>query len=306
MIPVAGQYVAELNGVELGYTIIGKGPPLVVVAPGWGIGSHYLQRGLAPLALRFTMIFVDPRGSGRSGRPADNAAMSSAVMAEDIHALTQHLKLAPVDLIAHSNGGAIALAFAANHPDACGKLALVDSQLMGFAASEATRQILALAKDDPRYRSAVRSVGFPLPRTDDDFTAQLKNLLPLYFHHPQKMLPRFLQTMDGLVSAETFHAQSAADRAAAINQIETLGRIRACSLVMVGQHDWICPLHVSKRIHSGLSSSTLEIFEFSGHFPWIEEPVRFFGTLKSFLNSTGNDRATAPIVASHGDKAEQD
>src|SRR6185312_13443459 len=85
MIPAAGQYVAELNDVELGYTIIGKGPPLLVVAPGWGIGSHYLQRGLAPLAVRFTMIFVDPRGSGRSGRPADNAAMNSAVMAEDIH-----------------------------------------------------------------------------------------------------------------------------------------------------------------------------------------------------------------------------
>ena len=216
MIPVAGQYAASLNGVELGYTVTGKGPPLLVVAPGWGIGSRYLQHGLAPLAVRFTTIFVDPRGSGRSGRPADNAAMSSAAMAEDIHALTQHLKLAPVDLIAHSNGGAIALAFAANHPEACGKLALVDSQLMGFTASEATGKILARAKDDPRYRSAVRMAGSPLPQTDDAFTAHLKNLLPLYFHHPQQMLPRFLQTVDGLVSAKSFHAQADADRTAHI------------------------------------------------------------------------------------------
>ena len=186
---------------------------MLVVAPGWGIGSHYLQHGLAPLAVRFTLIFVDPRGSGRSGRPADNAAMTSAVMAEDIYALTQHLKLAPVDLIAHSNGGAIALAFAANHPEACGKLALVDSQLTGFDAHEATGKIVASAKDDPRYRSAVGKLGLSLPQADDAFTAHLKDLLPLYFHHPQQMLPRFLQTMDGLLSAETFHAQSAADRA---------------------------------------------------------------------------------------------
>ena len=300
MLPAAGQYIAELNGVELAYTVIGKGPPLVVVAPGWGIGSHYLQRGLMPLATQSTMIFVDPRGSGGSGRPADADAMSSAVMAEDIHALTQYLKLAPVDLIAHSNGGAIALAFAASHPEACGKLLLVDSQLIGFDASEAIGQILARAKNDPRYRSAAAYVGSPLPRTDDAFAAHLKSLLPLYFHQPRQMLPRFLQTMDGLVSAETFHAQSAADRTAAINQIEMLGRIRASSMVMVGQHDWICPLEVSKRIHSGLLSSVLEIFEFSGHFPWIEEPLRFFRTVKSFLN----DRTSARITPSQGDIAE--
>jgi len=35
MTSIAGQYIAELNDVELGYTIVGKGPPLVVVARGW-------------------------------------------------------------------------------------------------------------------------------------------------------------------------------------------------------------------------------------------------------------------------------
>ena len=299
MVPDAGRYIAEINGVKLGYTLVGRGPPLIVVAPGWGIGSHYLQRGLLPLAVRFTLIFLDPRGSGRSGRPANNAAMSSAAMAEDIYALVQHLELASADLLGHSNGGAIALMFAANHPEACGKIVLVDSQLLGFGASEATGEILARARDDLRYTSAAKKVGLPLPRKDDAFTARLKELLPLYFHHPQQMLPRFLETMDGPVSAATFHAQSAADRTQAINQVEMLGRVRASSLVMVGRHDWICPLQVSKRIHSGLPSSTLEIFEFSGHFPWIEEPLHFFGTLRNFFNPTRNDRTTVrtfPVV----------
>ena len=85
-----------------------------------------------------------------------------------------------------------------------------------------------------------------------------------------------------------------------------LGRIRANSLVMVGRHDWICPLQVSKRIHSGLTSSTLEIFEFSGHFPWIEEPLRFFGAVKRFLNSTHDDRPAARILMSQRDKAGQE
>ena len=227
-------------------------------------------------------------------------------MGEDIYALTQHLKLAPVDLIAHSNGGAIALAFAANHPEACGKLALVDSQLMGFAASEATGQILARAKDDPRYRNAARMVSSPLPQTDDAFTAHLKDLLPLYFHHPQQMLPRFLQAMDGLVSAETFHAQSAADWAAATNQIEMLGRIRASSLVMVGRHDWICPLQVSKRIHSGLSSSTLDIFEFSAAFPLDRRAAALLRALKQLPQAQqGTIGPPLEWVPLQGNKPEQ-
>jgi proline iminopeptidase len=302
MVLDAGRYIAEINGVKLGYTLVGRGPPLIVVAPGWGIGSHYLQRGLLPLAVRVTLIFLDPRGSGRSGRPADNAAMSSAAMAEDIYGLMQHLELASADLLGHSNGGAIALMFAANHPEACGRLVLVDSQLMGFGATEATAEILARARDDLRYASAAKKVESPLPRKDNAFTDHLRALLPLYFHNPQQMLPRFLETMEGPVSAATFHAHSAADRTQAINQVEMLGRVCASSLVMVGRHDWTCPLQVSKRIHSGLPSSTLEIFEFSGHFPWIEEPLHFFGRLRNFFNPTRNDRAAVRASPSSSDR----
>jgi proline iminopeptidase len=280
-----GQYIANINGVELGYTVIGNGPPLIVVAPGWGIGSTYLQRGLLPLAAHFSMIFADPRGSGRSSRPLDNRAMSSALMAKDINGLIQHLMLAPVNLIAHSNGGAIATALAANHPDSCNRLVLVDSQLVGFDASEGTGKFLACARDDPRYRDAVRYTELALPRTDEAFTRHLKNLLPLYFHDPLQMVLRFLQTMDGLVSANAFHAQAAADRMVAVNQTEVLERIGADTLLLVGRHDWICPLQVSERLYSGLASSTLEIFESSGHFPWIEQPQPFFRIVKRFLKS---------------------
>src|SRR5450432_2103426 len=173
------------------------------------------------------MIFADPRGSGRSSRPLDNRAMSSALMAKDINGLIQHLMLAPVNLIAHSNGGAIATALAANHPDSCNRLVLVDSQLVGFDASEGTGKFLACARDDPRYRDAVRYTELALPRTDEAFTRHLKNLLPLYFHDPLQMVLRFLKTMDGLVSANAFHAQAAADRMVAVNQTDALERIGA-------------------------------------------------------------------------------
>jgi proline iminopeptidase len=276
------RHIANINGVELGYSVLGYGPPLLVVAPGWGIGSTYLQRGLLPLAAYFSMIFVDPRGSGRSGRPMNDRAMSSMIMAEDINGLIQHLSLAPVGLIAHSNGGAIALALAAKYPNSCGRLVLVDTQLMGFDASESTGTFLAGAKDDARYKEAVKWAGLPLPQTDEAFAQRLGDLLPLYFHNPAQNVPLFLEMMDGFISANTFHAHAAAD-AQACSQTDMLDRIRADTLLLVGRHDWICPVQISEHLHSVLASSTLHVFESSGHFPWIEEPQCFFELVKRYF-----------------------
>ncbi len=80
----AGEHDAPVNDVQLHYTIAGHGPLVFVCSPGWGPGSLYLQRGLAPLEEHFTLLFIDTRGSGKSSRPADVKRMSASDMADDI------------------------------------------------------------------------------------------------------------------------------------------------------------------------------------------------------------------------------
>jgi hypothetical protein len=70
-------------GITLSYVIQGTGPLLVVQAAGWEISSRYLQIGFEPLEEHFTLIFLEPRGSGLSGRPANEEDMSDADMADD-------------------------------------------------------------------------------------------------------------------------------------------------------------------------------------------------------------------------------
>ena len=76
-----GSHEAKLADVSLHYVVAGHGPLVMVTSPGWGIGSLYLQRGLAPLEKTFTVLYFDTRGSGGSSRPADTKQMSTAVMA---------------------------------------------------------------------------------------------------------------------------------------------------------------------------------------------------------------------------------
>lgn len=286
-----GSHFVELNGIRLHYRVKGIGPLLVVVSPGWGIGSLYLQHGLDFLTEWFRVVFVDTRGSGLSGRPSDPAMMGSDQMADDLEALRSYLGLSTVVLLGHSNGGAIALSFAQRYAERVSKLVLIDSQLFGFAAAEDTHRFLSNRAEDPDYSNAVELVNDFFtgkgrqPMTDDELTEFVGNVLALYLNSPSKNLSTARQQLSGKpISFFAFVNQNAADAVAHNDQTVSLRLIKAPVLIVSGRHDWICPVAVAERIHEDIENSILEIYEESGHLPWIEEPLKFQSQIFRFLS----------------------
>jgi len=284
-------HTVRLNGVDIHYRTIGDGPVLFLVSPGWGVASAYLQRAFSSLAKHLRLVFIDTRGSGLSGRPADPMHMGSVDMANDLEALRVHLGLSEISILGHSNSGAIALACAARYPDRVSKLVLIDSQVLGLSADADTQRILQNRAADPRFKEATRTVstfftGQMNPATSDEsLEAFIAQVLPLFLHSPEKSLPLAQEQLSGPISSYAFTSQYAADAAFPIDQIKSLGVIRAKVLIMVGRHDYICPVALSERLHEGIPESSLVIFEESGHLPWLEEPKAFFAELKRFLIS---------------------
>ena len=285
-----GSHVVYLNGVNLHYQVKGDGPLLFVVSPGWGVGSGYLQRGLDFLTARFTVVFVDTRGSGLSGRPADDALMGSNEMADDLNALRAHLGLSTIMLLGHSNGGAIAMAFALRHRERVSKLLLIDSQVFGINASEDTQAFLRARAKDPDYERAVHladglfSGKHAPPMNDEELSAFVTNILALYLANPARHLDEARrQLLLGQISFYAFSHQNAADALARNDHAQSLDLLKIPVFIASGRHDWICPVAVAERLHAGIENANLVIFEDSGHLPWIEEPDRFKQTLFGFL-----------------------
>jgi proline iminopeptidase len=284
-------HTVRLNGVDIHYRTIGDGPVLFLVSPGWGVASAYLQRAFSSLAKHLRLVFIDTRGSGLSGRPADPMQMGSVDMANDLEALRVHLGLSEISILGHSNSGAIALACAARYPDRVSKLVLIDSQVLGLSADADTQRILQNRATDPRFKEATRIVstffnGQMNPATSDEsLEAFIAQVLPLFLHRPEKSLPLAQEQLSGPISSYAFASQYAADAAFPIDQTKSLGAIRAKVLIMVGRHDYICPVALSERLHEGIAESQLVIFEESGHLPWLEEPNAFFAELERFLIS---------------------
>jgi pimeloyl-ACP methyl ester carboxylesterase len=108
------------DGVEIAFIDEGEGEPIVLVhgfasnkevnwvVPGWV--TTVTRAGRRAIAL-------DNRGHGASSKLYDPAAYHSAVMAEDVRALLDHLDLPRADIIGYSMGARITAFLALAHPD---------------------------------------------------------------------------------------------------------------------------------------------------------------------------------------------
>ena len=114
---------AKVNGIQMHYVVGGKGAPLVLL-PGWPETWWEYHKVMPALARRFRVIVVDIRGMGSTDKPA--GGYDKKTMAQDVYALVRHLGYTKVNIAGHDIGSMVAFSFAANHPEATRKLAVLD------------------------------------------------------------------------------------------------------------------------------------------------------------------------------------
>ena len=113
--PVAGATsgYASVDGIRLYYATIGSGPPVVLLHGGLA-NSDYWGHQVRALAPRHRVIVVDSRGHGRSSR--DDRPFGYDLMADDVVALLDTLKIPRADIVGWSDGGIIGLDLACGMP----------------------------------------------------------------------------------------------------------------------------------------------------------------------------------------------
>ncbi len=128
LLPDFTPFDIERDGVRLHGRIGGCGAPLLLLHG--HPQTHAIWHRVAPqLAQRFTLVMLDLRGYGDSGRPvsdADHAAYSKREMARDALAAMAHHGFARFGVLAHDRGARVAHRLAMDHPDAVSRLLLLD------------------------------------------------------------------------------------------------------------------------------------------------------------------------------------
>ena len=266
------------DNVSIAYAMTGSGRPLVKAA-NWlthldhDWHSPVWRHWLIDLSDRHLLVRYDERGCGLSDRQIPDPSLDDWV--HDLETVVDAAGLDSFDLLGISQGGAVAVVYAARHPERINRLVLYGTYAQGRIARASTpaddsmhRLQVELARlgwgrDDPAFRQVFTSQFMP------DASRDLWD----HFNDLQRM------TTSPENAAKILDTFGSIDvRAQAVN-------ISAPTLVMHARHDKRPPFEQGRLLASLIPHSRFVALDSNNHILLAEEPAWkvFLTEIESFL-----------------------
>jgi len=274
------------DGRRLAYTRAGSGPTLVCHGGGPGFSALYLGN-LGGLDEHLELVLLDPRGTGGSDRPADPRAYAIDDYAEDVEELREHLGLERIDLLGHSHGGVVAMAYAARYPERLGRLILASTLARWAPEQEAAmNEAMAGHADEPWFEDATAALQAEQKgefASDEELGELAIREFPFYFARYGDAEQAYLDTLrDDIPNADTLLLFNR-EIFETFDLRPDLARITAPTLVVTGELDFITGPVCAAEISAELGDVKTEILPGTGHFIFVESPEAFRQAVLGFL-----------------------
>ena len=266
------------DGTNLAYAIVGSGPPLVRAAH-WITHLDYdwqspvWRHWLVGLARAHTFVRYDERGCGLSDHDLKDVSLEAWV--QDLEAVVDDLGLERFPLLGVSQGGAVAVAYTARHPERVSKLVLfgafAQGRLSRAATEENTREAalqlemvrLGWGREDGAFRRFFTSTFIPDASHDlwDSFAELLR------------------RTCSADNAARLIEAWSK------IDVCEEATRIQVPTLVLHARHEMRVPVAQSRLLAALIPGARFAFLDSRNHLLREDEPAwtAFLNELHAFL-----------------------
>jgi len=271
----------SIHGHDVAYRRAGEGPVLLLLH-GLAGSSQTWVPVMGLLQRDHTVLAPDFLGHGRSAKPLGDYSLGNhaAGMRDFLHVLD----IDRATVIGQSYGGGVAMQFAYQFPERCERLVLVDAGGLGREVSWMLRLVTLPAAE------------YVLPVI---FSAPARNLGESIFGFLQKRGIRHARATEMWRSFASL--TEPANRQAFIRSmravidpggqsVSAMDRLYLAAnmptLIVWGERDKIIPLIHAYKAHAAIPKSRLEIMEGVGHYPHVEEPIRFVEILVDFLETT--------------------
>lgn len=286
------RFCASPDGVRIAYALVGKGPPLVK-APNWMSHLEFEWRSplwrhsIEQLSRDHQYIRWDQRGCGLSDWDVEDLSLEAWVM--DLETVVDELGLERFPLLGISQGGAVAITYAARHPEKVSHLILYGVFARGRNKRPQTQEqrelneaIITLArhgwgKDDPAYRQMFATSFIP--------GATLEQM-------------RWFNDICRISTSP----ENAARYMLTSNEIDVtqlLPKVQAPTLVMHARDELRVPFDEGRLVAAGIKGARFVPLESSNHLLLENEPAWgvFLSEVRTFLG-VERQPAAAPSTSS--------
>lgn len=259
----------KINGIDICYDDLGKGPLTLVFIHAFPLNKSSWKSQLDTLAENYRVISYDIRGFGKSSDSEEKTTIS--LMANDLLLLMDALEVEKPVLCGISMGGYIALNLITRFPEKCKALVLCDTQCV--ADTEEARK--------KRYDNIALIKNGDLKKFAEGF---VKNAFGKTTHERNKELVDGIlnQILDTDTTTVTNTLEALAERSETCTFLKIIVKP---TLIICGEEDVVTPPEKSKFMNEKISGSILKMIPSAGHFPNLENPGRFNSTLAEFLDT---------------------
>ena len=237
---------------------------------GW-LGSWGLwQETMAYLGRYYRTYALDFWGFGESGKKRNTYQVNDFVSLVD--QFMEQLGIVQAPLVGHSMGGTVSLAVAMRYPQRVRRVAIIGSPIVGSS--------LAL----PLKLAGYRPIAYSLFTLFPAFRMAMRGASPFICGDPG--FPQMMDRDLSRTNLESFLLSIASLRRTDLRP--QLEKIRVPCMGMFGHRDIIVSPNQWQDLLQGVPNARIERFERAGHFIMLDEPQRFLGNLKEFLDDGWN------------------
>jgi pimeloyl-ACP methyl ester carboxylesterase len=256
---------ASVNGTEVHYRDSGNSKGVVLLLHAFPLHSGMWSRQIAALEQKHRVIAPDYRGLGKSGLPPEASTLE--LLAQDIRALLQHVRVERAAVVGLSMGGYLAFELYRQAPGLFRGIALCATRA-GADTDEGKAG---------REKFAKTTLEKGLVWVADEMIPKLLRPEPD---------PAAVKEVRGLVSGGTPAGVAAAQRGMARrpDSTPTLAALACPTLVVTGVKDQLIPPSESEKMAAAVKGAKLVKIPDAGHLPCIENPEAFNKALLAFVD----------------------
>jgi pimeloyl-ACP methyl ester carboxylesterase len=275
------------DGTPIAVHVLGAGEPLVCIPGGPARASAYLE-DLAGLTAHRTLLRVDLRGTGMSPLPEDRGSLAFHRLADDLEVLREARGLDTMDLLAHSAGCFVALAYAAKHPHRVRRMVLVTPSARPFGDVEGDIATIRASRSGEPWYAEAAAIAEELEFAPAHRRLRFDPGMRVFGY--ARWDERAQAHADSTDSQMSMRAMAAfAPDAEAAAELDLTGRLRevtAPTLVLVGSLDGITGVKAGHVVADMLPNATVVEIPGAAHYPWIDTPDALRQAVVSFLEGS--------------------